>query len=80
MRLLIIIILQLTLTFVYGQKTERFNGEFYNGTKIKGEANYSYYNDNNNKKVKHGAFRYSAREKLKIGDIVILLQGTIVMD
>lgn len=63
MRLFIIIIFQFIILSVIGQKTERFNGEFFNGIKIKGEANYSYYTDDKNNKIKHGSFRYSAREK-----------------
>jgi len=45
------------------QKTERYSGDFFNGEKIKGTANYTYYKDSNNEQVKEGSFRYSAREK-----------------
>lgn len=45
------------------QKTLRYSGDFYNGMRIKGEANYSYYLGNNNEQIKNGSFRYSSREK-----------------
>lgn len=63
MKLLVLVLLQFVITFAIGQKTERFDGEFYNGISIKGTANYTYYTDSNNKNIKHGSFRYSAREK-----------------
>lgn len=47
----------------FAQKSLRYSGDFYNGMRIKGEANYSYYLDENNNKIKNGSFRYSAREK-----------------
>ncbi len=59
---LILVTLIYTFSSLYSQKTQRYSGDFYNGMKIKGKASYSYYYDNN-KKVKNGSFRYSAREK-----------------
>ncbi len=47
---------------LFSQKTERYSGDYYNGTNIKGESNYAFYQEKN-KKIKHGPFRYSARAK-----------------
>lgn len=64
-RMKFIVLFSLLLLFISGaaQKTERFTGDFYNGIKINGTANYSFYTNEQNQKIKHGAFRYSAREK-----------------
>ncbi len=63
MKLAILTALQLIIIVSFAQKTERYNGAFYNGEKIKGNASYTYYRDKDNKQVKDGSFRYSAREK-----------------
>ncbi len=47
---------------LYSQKTERYDGDFYSGGKIKGSATYAFYKSNN-QTIKHGSFRFSAREK-----------------
>lgn len=47
---------------LFSQKTERYSGDYYNGTNIKGESNYAFYQEKN-KKIKHGPFRYAARAK-----------------
>ncbi len=50
---------------IYAQKTERYSGAYYNGETIKGEANFTFYKNKSGNKIKHGPFRYSAREKGK---------------
>jgi len=63
MKTALIIVINFFVILSFAQKTERFNGEFFNGDKIKGNASYTFYRDNNNKQIKEGTFRYSAREK-----------------
>ena len=63
MKTALIIVLNFIIILSFAQKTERFNGEFFNGDKIKGTASYTFYRDDNNKQIKEGTFRYSAREK-----------------
>jgi len=63
MKTALLIVFNLIITLSFAQKTERFNGDFFNGDKIKGTASYAFYRDDNNKQVKEGTFRYSAREK-----------------
>ncbi len=62
MKFLVLSLFTIVFVNVYSQKTLRYSGDFYNGMKINAHANYSYY-ENNNKRVKNGSFRYSAREK-----------------
>jgi hypothetical protein len=63
MKFILVLMLLCIQYLSFSQKTERYNGDFYNGIKIKGSASYSYYDNADQKKVKHGSFRYSAREK-----------------
>ena len=63
MKTALLIILNFIIILSFAQKTERFNGDFFNGDKIKGTASYTFYRDDNNKQIKEGTFRYSAREK-----------------
>lgn len=61
--LLFILTLTISCTSIYSQKTLRYSGDFYNGQKIKANASFSYYLDENNNKIKNGSFRYTARDK-----------------
>ena len=63
MKTALLIVLNFIIILSFAQKTERFNGEFFNGDKIKGTASYAFYIDENNNQIKDGSFRYSAREK-----------------
>jgi len=63
MKTALLIILNFIIILSFAQKAERFNGNFFNGDKIKGTASYTFYRDSNNKQIKEGTFRYSAREK-----------------
>jgi len=63
MKYAFLLILQFSILFSFGQKTEKFNGDFFNGIKIKATASYAFYRDDNNNQIKDGSFRYSAREK-----------------
>ena len=64
MKSISIILVFIIISFAgYSQKTERYSGEYFNGGKIKGTANFAYYLGDKGKKIKHGPFRYSARDK-----------------
>ena len=66
MRLLTLIIILTSFSLAsYSQKTLRYSGDYFNGERIKGSANFAYYLNKKNEKVKNGPFRYSAREKGK---------------
>ncbi|MCK5847123.1 MAG: hypothetical protein KAG84_06775 [Bacteroidales bacterium] len=59
--------LYITFQFLYlvsfSQKIQKYSGEFFNGQDVKGEASFSFFTNDKNKRIKTGSFRYSAREK-----------------
>ncbi len=65
MKYFIAFILILSYTVVLCQKTIHYDGDFYNGGKIKGHANYGYFLNDDKQEIKQGLFRYAAKEKTK---------------
>ncbi len=65
MKYFITLILILFYTVVLCQKTIHYDGDFYNGGKIKGHANYGYFLNADKQEIKQGLFRYAAKEKTK---------------
>ena len=64
MRVFLISIFALAISFASAQKIERYEGTFPNNQHENATANYSYYKDaKTGKKIKQGSFRYTVRIK-----------------